>query len=172
MKMLKIQQLLSYQDHHDSTYQYDRYNRDVIDKLKHFNLHITKYFTKLVPYTENQSLTNTIIETIWIDTMLISLSMANTLNVLVPDVNLIDGIYTDKSYKDLVNKSFSSTLYTLCKSLDAYDHIENYDIRLKLTESIKDLFILIQMYIHLSGSKFFEARMNARYQFIRDKFLL
>ena len=170
--MTKIQQLLTHQNYHDSTYHTDIYSRDSIDKLKHFCLHLTKYFTKLVSHVDTLSLDNPTIKTIWIDTTLISLSMANTLNVLVPDVNLIDGIYTDKSYKDLVNKSFSNTLYTLCKSLDAYDHIENYDIRLKLTESIKDLFILIQMYIHLSGSKFFEARMNARYQFIRDKFLL
>ena len=144
--------------------------RKIIVVEEHYSYLLRTNFIYCTCYS--QSLTSTSIEAIWIDTMLISLSMANTLNVLVPDVNLIDGIHTDKSYKDLVNKSFSNTLYTLCKSLDAYDHIENYDIRLKLTESIKDLFILIQMYIHLSGSKFFEARMSARYQFIRDKFLL
>ena len=171
MKMLKIQQLLSYQQYHDSTYHLDIYNRDVIDKIKHFNLHLTKYFAKLVLNINSQYQTSPIIKSIFIDMTLISLSLANTLNLLIPDVDLLNGITTDTQYPKLITNDFSSIIYNLSKSLDAYDHIEDYNVRLQLSSNVLNMFILIQKFIYISDIKDFEINMNERYKIIQNKFL-
>ena len=168
MKMSKIQQLLNYQQYHDSTYHPDIYSRDIVDKLKHFCLHLTKYFTKLVSmqvYSLQES------NRYWIDTTLISLSMANTLNILIPDVNIEDGIEYDIPYYKLVTKSYGDILYAICKSLDAYDHIENYNVRLSLETAVKDMFILIQHFVFITDNKDFEQLLSNRYSEIREKCL-
>lgn len=163
MKMSKIQQLLNYQQYHDSTYHPDIYSKDVIDKLKHFCLHLTKYYTRLINNKDTSKY--------WIDTTLISLSMANTLNILLPDVNIHDGIEHNLQYSTLVNTRYGDILYTICKSLDAYDHIENYNVRLSLESAIKDMFVLIQQYVFVSSTNNFEQLLNIRYAEIREKCL-
>lgn len=168
MKMSKIQQLLNYQQYHDSTYHPDIYSRDIVDKLKHFCLHLTKYFTKLVSmqvYSLQES------NRYWIDTTLISLSMANTLNISIPDVNIQDGIEHNLEYSVLINNRYGDTLYTICKSLDAHDHIEDYNIRNNLNKAVRDMFILIQYFIFLSNNKDFEQLLKLRYADITVKCL-
>ena len=166
--MSKIQQLLNYQQYHDSTYHPDIYSKDIIDKLKHFCLHLTKYYTRLI---SNQSLSIQDSNKYWIDTTLISLSMANTLNILIPDVNIKDGIEYDIPYYKLVTKNYGDILYTICKSLDAYDHIENYNVRLSLETAVKDMFILIQHFVFITDNKDFEQLLSNRYSEIREKCL-
>ncbi len=141
------------------------------DKAKHYTLHFTKYFTKYcnIMWTETDDVI--IIEKqkqIMIDTMLISLSFANSLSVVVDDIDILNGFKSDA----LIHVEYANTLQKLAKALDSLDHIERFPIREKLDEVPPELIKIVATFIYQNNIKDFEHEMMKRYQMVRDKRLM
>lgn len=77
---------------------------------------------------------------IMIDTMLISLSFANSLSVVVvDDIDILNGFKSDA----LIHVEYANTLQKLAKALDSLDHIERFPIREKLDEVPPELIKIV-----------------------------
>lgn len=161
MKVNKIQQLLMQQDAHDKQFHGDIYYQTTLFKLKHFALHYSKYLSKLVLDECNT-------KQIMIDTLLITLSVANTLQCPVYDVDLVKGM-VDTYQEPTILKRYARAVGLVTKALDAVDHIERYNPRDHLEEIPNMMLELIQVYINKFDIKDFETDVLLRYQTIRDK---
>lgn len=158
MKIYKIQQLLMQQELHDKEYHKDIYYKSTNDKLLHFSLHYSKYFSRIV-------LNDYVPLILMVDTLLITLSLINTLTCYVDDVDLQKGI----SSKNNLIKSYAVAVEKIAKALDSQDHLENYSIRSTLEEVPNLFLILIQNYISQNNIENFEEQILKRYQTIRNK---
>ncbi len=105
---------------------------------------------------------------IMIDTMLISLSFANSLSVVVDDIDILNGFKSDA----LIHVEYANTLQKLVKALDSLDHIERFPIREKLDEVPPELIKIVATFIYQNNIKDFEHEMMKRYQMVRDKRLM
>ena len=106
---------------------------------------------------------------IMIDTMLISLSFANSLSVVVvDDIDILNGFKSDA----LIHVEYANTLQKLAKALDSLDHIERFPIREKLDEVPPELIKIVATFIYQNNIKDFEHEMMKRYQMVRDKRLM
>ena len=106
---------------------------------------------------------------IMIDTMLISLSFANSLSVVVvDDIDILNGFKSDA----LIHVEYANTLQKLVKALDSLDHIERFPIREKLDEVPPELIRIVATFIYQNNIKDFEHEMMKRYQMVRDKRLM
>ena len=106
---------------------------------------------------------------IMIDTMLISLSFANSLSVVVvDDIDILNGFKSDA----LIHVEYANTLQKLVKALDSLDHIERFPIREKLDEVPPELIKIVATFIYQNNIKDFEHEIMKRYQMVRDKRLM
>ena len=161
MKVSKIQQLLSIQDAHDKQYHADIYYQTTLFKLKHFALHYSKYLSRLILDEVDK-------DQLMVDTLLITLSFANTLSCPMYDVNLETGLEDNFPEKTIIAR-YARCVEILTKALDSVDHIERSDPRSAL-DMIPNLMLeTLQVYINTFEKKDFESLVLKRYQTIRDK---
>lgn len=157
MRLTKIQQLLDYQKDHDKKYHSDIYYQSTLFKLKHFTLHFSKYFARLVLDVEEVNTKNIV------DTLIITLSMINSLNAPVQEFNL-NGANNDIHIKE----SYAKVLENLAKSVDSLDHIESYPTKDTLIKCCQQLLDIVEQYIYMHSLTNFELILIDRYRQIRD----
>lgn len=157
MKMTLVQQMMDYQDRHDLVNHPDIYNQGVNFKLKHFALHLSKYFARLI-------LVDRPLNDIFVDTLLITLSLTNTLNARVDEFS-----YEGSNSNISVQREFAKVIEDLSKSLDSIDHIEVHNSREVLNCIPDRLLKIIQQYIYNYQILDFETLVNQRYFYIRTQ---
>lgn len=157
MKMTLIQQMLDHQDRHDLYHHPDIYSQGMNFKLKHYALHLSKYFARLI-------LNERPLNDIFVDTLLITLSLTNTLNARVEEFT-----YEGEDHHILVQKEFAKVIEDLSKSLDSIDHIEVHNSREVLNGIPERLLKIIQQYIWNYQIIGFETLVNQRYFYIRTQ---
>lgn len=158
--MNKIEALQLQQDNHDKTYHVDIYLQAPIFKIKHFVLHYSKYLSKIIL---NQNVKKVIL-----DTFLITLAFSNTLNIKLEDIDF--NLHSQRiiSNFNLITE-YANSVLILSKALDAYDHIENHDIRKQLELACCNFYSLVLNYIAENCWNDFETDLLWQYQNIRNK---
>lgn len=131
--------------------------------VKHFALHFSKYFARLALANQEPHPTD---HKIFIDTLLITLSMINTVNAPMYDFSM-----KGRNSGTIVFTSYAESVEALAKSLDSLDHIESYPIKDTLIIVCKSLLFMIEQYIYNNSIRNFESLVIERYADIRKRSL-
>jgi hypothetical protein len=132
-----------FQELHDRRYHVDIHSLPLMRRVAHLHQHLVKYSSSTVKRDQTYP-----------DALACLLSMANAFNLSIPKgfgqneyaVNTLDDIGQEWTCNVMMDK-YRQALGRMAKLLEASDHVENYEYRVKAHSVIMELFnLLIQMY--------------------------
>ena len=141
--MLTIINLQYFQELHDHRYHVDIHSLPLMRRISHLHQHLVKYSSS--PVKRDQT---------YPDALACILSMANAFNLSITHgfgqneyaIFTLDDVGQEWTCEVMVDK-YRQALGRMAKLLEASDHVENYEYRVKAHSVILELFnLLIQMY--------------------------
>lgn len=141
--MLTIINLQYFQELHDRRYHVDIHSLPLMRRISHLHQHLVKYSSS--PVKRDQT---------YPDALACILSMANAFNLNITcgfgqneyAIFTLDDVGQEWTCEVMVDK-YRQALGRMAKLLEASDHVENYEYRVKAHSVILELFnLLIQMY--------------------------
>ena len=141
--MLTIINLQYFQELHDHRYHVDIHSLPLMRRISHLHQHLVKYSSS--PVKRDQT---------YPDALACILSMANAFNLNITcgfgqneyAIFTLDDVGQEWTCEVMVDK-YRQALGRMAKLLEASDHVENYEYRVKAHSVILTLFnLLIQMY--------------------------
>ena len=141
--MLTIINLQYFQELHDHRYHVDIHSLPLMRRISHLHQHLVKYSSS--PVKRDQT---------YPDALACILSMANAFNLNITcgfgqneyAIFTLDDVGQEWTCEVMVDK-YRQALGRMAKLLEASDHVENYEYRVKAHSVILELFnLLIQMY--------------------------
>lgn len=141
--MLTIINLQYFQELHDHRYHVDIHSLPLMRRISHLHQHLVKYSSS--PVKRDQT---------YPDALACILSMANAFNLNITcgfgqneyAIFTLDDVGQEWTCEVMVDK-YRQALGRMGKLLEASDHVENYEYRVKAHSVILELFnLLIQMY--------------------------
>ena len=141
--MLTIINLQYFQELHDRRYHVDIHSLPLMRRISHLHQHLVKYSSS--PVKRDQT---------YPDALACILSMANAFNLSITHgfgqneyaIFTLDDVGQEWTCEVMVDK-YRQALGRMAKLLEASDHVENYEYRVKAHSVILELFnLLIQMY--------------------------
>ena len=141
--MLTIINLQYFQELHDRRYHVDIHSLPLMRRISHLHQHLVKYSSS--PVKRDQT---------YPDALACILSMANAFNLNITcgfgqneyAIFTLDDVGQEWTCEVMVDK-YRQALGRMAKLLEASDHVENYEYRVKAYSVILELFnLLIQMY--------------------------
>ena len=141
--MLTIINLQYFQELHDHRYHVDIHSLPLMRRISHLHQHLVKYSSS--PVKRDQT---------YPDALACILSMANAFNLNITcgfgqneyAIFTLDDVGQEWTCEVMVDK-YRQALGRMAKLLEASDHVENYEYRVKSHSVILELFnLLIQMY--------------------------
>ena len=141
--MLTIINLQYFQELHDHRYHVDIHSLPLMRRISHLHQHLVKYSSS--PVKRDQT---------YPDALACILSMANAFNLNITcgfgqneyAIFTLDDVGQEWTCEVMVDK-YRQALGRMAKLLEASDHVENYEYRVKAYSVILELFnLLIQMY--------------------------
>ena len=141
--MLTIINLQYFQELHDHRYHVDIHSLPLMRRISHLHQHLVKYSSS--PVKRDQT---------YPDALACILSMANAFNLSITHgfgqneyaIFTLDDVGQEWTCEVMMDK-YRQALGRMAKLLEASDHVENYEYRVKAYSVILELFnLLIQMY--------------------------
>ena len=141
--MLTIINLQYFQELHDHRYHVDIHSLPLMRRISHLHQHLVKYSSS--PVKRDQT---------YPDALACILSMANAFNLNITcgfgqneyAIFTLDDVGQEWTCEVMMDK-YRQALGRMAKLLEASDHVENYEYRVKAHSVILELFnLLIQMY--------------------------
>lgn len=141
--MLTIINLQYFQELHDRRYHVDIHSLPLMRRISHLHQHLVKYSSS--PVKRDQT---------YPDALACILSMANAFNLSITHgfgqneyaIFTLDDVGQEWTCEVMMDK-YRQALGRMAKLLEASDHVENYEYRVKAHSVILELFnLLIQMY--------------------------
>ena len=141
--MLTIINLQYFQELHDHRYHVDIHSLPLMRRISHLHQHLVKYSSS--PVKRDQT---------YPDALACILSMANAFNLNITcgfgqneyAIFTLDDVGQEWTCEVMMDK-YRQALGRMAKLLEASDHVENYEYRVKAYSAILELFnLLIQMY--------------------------
>ena len=141
--MLTIINLQYFQELHDRRYHVDIHSLPLMRRISHLHQHLVKYSSSSVNRDQTYP-----------DALACILSMANAFNLNITcgfgqneyAIFTLDDVGQEWTCEVMVDK-YRQALGRMAKLLEASDHVENYEYRVKAHSVILELFnLLIQMY--------------------------
>lgn len=141
--MLTIINLQYFQELHDHRYHVDIHSLPLMRRISHLHQHLVKYSSSSVKRDQTYP-----------DALACILSMANAFNLSITHgfgqneyaIFTLDDVGQEWTCEVMVDK-YRQALGRMAKLLEASDHVENYEYRVKAHSVILELFnLLIQMY--------------------------
>ena len=141
--MLTIINLQYFQELHDHRYHVDIHSLPLMRRISHLHQHLVKYSSS--PVKRDQT---------YPDALACILSMANAFNLSITHgfgqneyaIFTLDDVGQEWTCEVMMDK-YRQALGRMAKLLEASDHVENYEYRVKAHSVILELFnLLIQMY--------------------------
>ena len=141
--MLTIINLQYFQELHDHRYHVDIHSLPLMRRISHLHQHLVKYSSSSVKRDQTYP-----------DALACILSMANAFNLSITHgfgqneyaIFTLDDVGQEWTCEVMMDK-YRQALGRMAKLLEASDHVENYEYRVKAYSVILELFnLLIQMY--------------------------
>lgn len=141
--MLTIINLQYFQELHDRRYHVDIHSLPLMRRISHLHQHLVKYSSSSVKRDQTYP-----------DALACILSMANAFNLSITHgfgqneyaIFTLDDVGQEWTCEVMMDK-YRQALGRMAKLLEASDHVENYEYRVKAYSVILELFnLLIQMY--------------------------
>jgi len=160
---MSIKSLQKHQNKHDENYHADISSRSTQDRMKHLTFHFAKYVGDVIAlnpdwYKEIQ-IDKSKFEKILVDTFIIALSAANTLNMNLEvifaneitkyptfnDTFQLSSGYIQSTFNDRWYFATRLGMYTgkMAKQCEALDHLENGNYRDNLVAEVQNILLLV-----------------------------
>lgn len=155
-------------------------HRDILSlsaalRCKHMVLHFAKYVGALSQYPDDEKL-----HRVLVDTFIIAMSLANTLNVdLTARIREVHGV---RSYDELAQRTRNTAANVpyetfvalahatgdMAKACESLDHVEEFDVRGTLERGVVQVTCIVLAAFRMLGQDFFE-QIRVRWEGIERK---